>query len=172
MHTRHSRRRLLSAVAGVAAMGVAIGCGMRGPPLAPLIFVPDAVADLDVQRLADQAFIQFEVPAENTDRSTPADLERVEVYALTTGSPDDADAARGLPLDEWLEYATLVAEISVLGPDEPVSSVTPLEEPADGSAVRLTAFQGDEVVLTEALTAEVRLPVVIETEEIEDDTDP
>ena len=80
---------LLSRVRLLAAIGVAAGCGMRGPPLPPLVVVPAAVTVLEIQRVDDDMFIRFEVPSANSDGSEPADLERVEVYALTT-HPDPA----------------------------------------------------------------------------------
>ena len=154
---------LLSRVRLLAAIGVAAGCGMRGPPLPPLVVVPAAVTGLEIQRVDDDMFIRFEVPSANSDGSEPADLERVEVYALTT-HPDPTRPIRQLPLADWRDHATLVATISVVMPTRDAGPESGLK-PVQGDAVR----PGDEVTLIELLTAEVILPVVIEAETVDED---
>ena len=156
---------LLSRAHILATIGVAVGCGMRGPPLPPLVFVPAAVASLEIQRFDDDVFIHFEVPSANTDGSELADLERVEVYALTT-QPDPEQPDRPLPLADWLDHATMVATIPVvaIAPDASADS--------DSETVRSDAVRpGDEVTLVEVLTPEVMLPVVIEAETVDEDDD-
>ena len=144
-------------------IGVAVGCGMRGPPLAPLVVVPAAVTTLEIQRVDDDVFIRLEVPSGNTDGSEPADLERVEVYALTT-HPDPTRTVRQLSLADWRDRATLVATIPVvaIAPDAPSDSDS---ETAQSDAVR----PGDEVTLVEMLTPEAILPVAIELETADED---
>ena len=80
-------RRLFSLllILGVAA------CGKKGPPLPPLVRLPTPPTDFSVQRRGSTVAIQFGVPGGNTDGSTPADLSRVEVYALTSPAPADAN---------------------------------------------------------------------------------
>ena len=147
----------------LAAIGVAVGCGMRGPPLPPLVFVPAAVTTLQVQRFDDDVFIRLEVPSENTDGSEPADLERVEVYALTTYS-DPEQPVRQLPLEDWLDHATMVAAIPVVAtaPDAPPDSDPETAPPK-------TVHPGDEVTLVEVLTPEAILPVAIESDTADED---
>jgi len=156
---------LLSRAHILAAIGVAVGCGMRGPPLPPLVFVPAAVTSLEIQRFDDQVFISFEVPSANTDGSEPADLDRVEVYALTT-QPDLEQPVGPLQMADWLDHATMVATIPVVAtaPDAPADS--------DSEIVRSdTARPGDEVTLIEVLRAEAVLPVLIEVETAGEDDD-
>ena len=154
-------RTRVSRVIVMTTIGVAVGCGMRGPPLAPLVFVPGAVTSLQVQRFDDDVFIRFEVPTENTDGSEPANLERVEVYALTTQRDPEQPGPR-LPLADWRDYATLVATIPVDGvaPDTP-----PDQEAASEDAT--SVYQGDEVTLVERLTPDVRRPVTVELETVD-----
>ena len=143
----------------LVAIGMALGCGMRGAPLAPLVFVPDAVTPFEVQRVDDEVHVRFEVPSENTDGSSPADLARVEVYALTT-EPDPARQP-GFVLEEWLEHATMIASVPVH--DLPGGSS---DDDGDGEVTDAVgpARQGQEVAFIERLTPDVRAPVPIVTD--------
>lgn len=84
------KRRSPSRVALVPllVLASATACGKKGPPQAPLIIVPAAAADVSATRLGDRAIVRFNPPEKNTDNSSPADLARVEIYALSV-----ADAA-------------------------------------------------------------------------------
>jgi hypothetical protein len=79
----------------VAALLAAPSCGKKGPPLAPRQVVPAAVAEPAVRRLGGDIHLQFTIPAGNADGSTPADVARVEVYAVDGPAVDPA----GRPLD-------------------------------------------------------------------------
>lgn len=68
-------------------------CGKKGPPLAPLIIVPVSVSDVNVSRFGDRVTIRFTPPTKNTDNSTPADVERVDVFALSAANAADAPEA-------------------------------------------------------------------------------
>ena len=149
---------LLSRAPLLAIIGVVVGCGMRGPPLPPLVIVPAAVTSLELRRFDDDVFIRFEVPSENTDGSEPVDLDRVEVYALTT-QPDPEQPVRQLLLADWLDHATMVASIQVVPNAEDASPES------DSEAARPERVHpGDEVTVVEVLTPELFLPVVIESE--------
>ena len=136
---------------------------MRGRPLPPLVFVPAAVTSLEIQRFDDEVFIRFDVPSENTDGSKPADLERVDVYALTT-QPDPEQPVSRLPLADWLDHATMVATIPIDAglPNAPRNAAP---EPSERDVVS----QGDEVTLVEMLTPDVLLPVAFKSETIDED---
>jgi hypothetical protein len=88
-----------------------VGCGKKGPPLPPLIKLPTAPGDFAVQRRGMTVAIQFVLPGSNTDGSTPADLNRVEVYALT-GPPT-------LTPDEILRRGTRVGRVPANPPPDP-----------------------------------------------------
>ena len=147
----------------MATIGVAVGCGMRGPPLPPLVVVPAAVTSLEIQRFDDDVFIRLEVPSENTDGSEPPDLERVEVYALTT-HPDPEQPVPQLPLVDWLDHATMVATIPVVA----TASDAPPDSDSE-TALSDAAYPGDEVTRVEVLTPESILPVAIESETADED---
>jgi hypothetical protein len=87
--------------------GLGQACGRKGPPLAPIVYVPRPVTELVAKRVEDEIVVQFKVPTENTDRSSPADLERIEVYAHTGPLPSAAD---------FLKYGTLVRRVEVKQP--------------------------------------------------------
>ncbi|MGE5814393.1 MAG: fibronectin type III domain-containing protein [Acidobacteriota bacterium] len=75
-----------------------VGCGKKGPPQAPLIIVPAPVSDVSSSRLGNRAIVRFTLPEKNTDNSTPADLSRVDMYALSVenaaAAPDAAVVLR------------------------------------------------------------------------------
>ena len=60
----------------VAAAMVALACGMRGPPMPPLVILPNAVS-LTVTRIDGDAYIGFDVPTRNSDGSELDDLDRI-----------------------------------------------------------------------------------------------
>ena len=153
--------------------GVSLACGKRGPPLAPLLILPTPINAELVRRIDDRVYIEFEVPTNNTDGSTPADLDRIEIYALTT-QPEEGD--RSLPLEEWLELATEVATIPVRPPDppppprEPGAEIAPLPSPRPPDGTRA---QGEVVVVVEELIPETLIPVSPEQDaEEEEDAEP
>lgn len=126
---------------------------MRGPPLPPLVIVPAPVSDLSAERFGDEIYLQLTIPSANADRSEPADLERVEVYALTTQPGEDQPRLSG---EEWLELATLVATLEV-------EATEPDDEREASAGPRYG--QGDDVTLVEVLTPELRVPVALTDDE-------
>ena len=169
-------RRKILAIGSLLAAAPLWGCGMKGPPQAPIVLVPAAPADLAVQRRGDEVSIAFTLPTANEDRSEPASLARVDVYAMTTQPRLPPD--RTLELEEFMEAATLVASVEVAPPPDPdeagmdeaesdggpegdgvpaetaAADMPPAEDAGDGAP-----RQGDPVLLTEALTAEIEVPV-------------
>ena len=72
----------------------------KGPPLPPLVRMPAAPANFAAERRGEpRRCCSFTVPAANTDGTRPANIERVDVYALTSPAPRpvrpaDASSAR------------------------------------------------------------------------------
>src|SRR5262245_6366601 len=62
---------------------VVSGCGKKGPPLPPFVRVPAAVSQLAAHRVGDDVVINFALPTQNIDQSTPLSLARVDLYAYT-----------------------------------------------------------------------------------------
>jgi len=71
------------------------GCGKKGPPLAPFARVPRGATGLVVSRTGDVVSITFTIPSANVDESKPADIGRVDVYAVTVMDPNDVRDPRG-----------------------------------------------------------------------------
>ncbi|HXH07027.1 MAG TPA: hypothetical protein VNI83_10600, partial [Vicinamibacterales bacterium] len=78
-------------VGGALALAALSACGKKGPPLPPLRPVPGAVTDLSARRLASEVHLACTPPAANQDGSRPADVARVEVFALSVPEPRAAD---------------------------------------------------------------------------------
>ena len=136
---------------------VSLACGMRGPPLPPLAIVPAQIAAFSAERFEDDVYIRVEIPEANEDGSEPADLDRVEIYALTTQPEEDQVQ---LSLDDWLDLATLVATFPIENFDRETGDE---ERSSEGQFY----VQGEEVTIVEALTGEVLVPVKIEIEDEE-----
>ena len=134
----------------VLALSLLQGCGKKGPPLAPLVIVPEQITDLSVHRLGSTIYVQCTIPSQNQDGSEPADLGRVDMYGLTMNP-----AVAGLDERAFLEHATLVASIEVrpLPDGEPVS---PPERTDERPA------QGEVVTVVERLSPAVLTPVELE----------
>ena len=146
---------LCLAAAGLAAPG----CGKKGPPLAPLARVPGRAGDLAIRRTGDVVAITFTIPSANIDESKPADIGRVDVYAVTALAAADVRDPRRM---------TLVASVAVRKPPEPEDEKTRSKkekekekekEPAPPPPLEPGEDQGAVVTVTETLTAEMRVPV-------------
>jgi hypothetical protein len=106
------RRRVRAGLLALVLAGLAgTACGKKGPPLPPLNLLPTPPADFSAVRRDAKVDLTFKVPGSNTDRSTPADLTRVEVYALSSAAPvTSADVVRD---------GTRVATVAVNKPKDP-----------------------------------------------------
>src|SRR5512134_156079 len=67
----------------VIAAALLAACGKKGPPLPPLVRVPDVVRDVAARRVGGDVFVKLTLPVGNVDASTPVNLGRVEVYGYT-----------------------------------------------------------------------------------------
>jgi len=146
---------LCLAAAGLAAPG----CGKKGPPLAPMARVPGRAGDLAVRRTGDVVAITFTIPSANIDESKPADIGRVDVYAVTAMAPADVRDPRRM---------TLVGSVAVRKPPEPEEEKTQSKKeqakekertPAPPPPLEPGEDQGAVVTVTETLTAEMLVPV-------------
>jgi hypothetical protein len=99
----------------------AVGCGKKGPPLPPLVLLPAQPHDFAAARRGSTVAIQFLMPSANTDGSTPADLTRVDVYAMTGLST--------LTAEEIMRRGTKVGSIPANPPRDP--DVPDDEQPKD-----------------------------------------
>ena len=161
-----SRWRLLVSIASLALFTIG-ACGKKGPPLAPLRLVPAPVEDFSIRRIGSEVFLNFNVPTENSDGSTPADIGSVELYALTAHSFPSTEPP--LTDREFRRTATLIATFEVHQPAEPEDledGESDEESTADAQAVpSLTVIedagyvQGQRLSFIETLTPEMLMPV-------------
>ena len=68
----------------------ASGCGKKGPPLAPFVYVPAPVSQLTARRVGDDVLLGMTLPVQNIDQSTPVNLARIDVYGYTGRSAPPA----------------------------------------------------------------------------------
>ncbi|HET7698154.1 MAG TPA: hypothetical protein VFK57_20735 [Vicinamibacterales bacterium] len=128
----------------------AVGCGKKGPPLAPLSPAPEAPQAVAARRLGDTVYIQLTVPAKHVSGSGPYSVDHLEVYAATI-----AGGAAAPPNRELLKPAFLIAKLPIRKPVDPDA-----EEPDTPAAQKLPA-PGEVTTFVEALT-----PALLEPQQI------
>ena len=136
-----------------ALLAVAVGCGKKGPPLTPFVRVPQAIGTVETRRVGEDVFLTFAVPTQNIDMSMPADIRRIDVYAVTTTEPRAPN--------RLLEGATLVGVVNVTPADPP--GTTPLSQPPLPGvlppASQPLPVQGNTVTVQERLTPDQLVPI-------------
>jgi len=125
--TQNPQRTHRSAWSAVSVLIVAAiaasACGKSGPPLPPLVKLPVAPGELVAERRGETVDIHFVVPAANTDGTRPANIQRVEVYAIT-GAPAT------MPDAQLLKRGVKVASVDVKAPKDPDAAADP-DDPSD-----------------------------------------
>ena len=114
-----SRRSRDAALPLLVAVLLGVGCGKKGPPLPPLVKLPVPPADLTAERHGETVDLQFTVPGVNTDGTRPANVERVDVYAVT--------AAPTVTDDQLVKQGTKVGSVRVKAPRHPNQTIDPDE---------------------------------------------
>ncbi len=155
---RRGRRTIARLAAGVALAGLVAACGKKGPPLAPILYLPAAptVTALEQGRTARLAFT---IPVANTNGARPANLDHLLVYGFT-GTPDVTD------LDKFFKRATLVARLPVKPAPPPDSDEAENPPPTPlPTAPAVPGFaQGESAVVSETITPALMVPVPPEHE--------
>ena len=130
-----SRRptRAITILGGVLLLGAAAGCGKKGPPLPPLRPTPGAVTAVSARRVGRHVDLRFTIPTTNTDRTSPAAVARVEVYARSVPAGSPRPAREQIVLKE-----NLVDVIDVKPPAKPDESA-----PAETTAAPAAATPAD-----------------------------
>ena len=136
-------------------MIICSACGKKGPPLAPLVKLPAAPADLAAGRRGDSVDLSFTVPSVNTDGTRPANVARADVYAITAPVtvPPLSDA-------NLLKYGTKVGSVEVKAPRDP-NLTADADDPADevDAPEGLGLDQGAVARVEESLTGAMLKPV-------------
>jgi hypothetical protein len=129
-------------------------CGKKGPPLPPLVKLPQPGADLTAGRHGDVVDLQFTVPSANTDGTRPANVERVDVFAVT--------AAPAVSDDQMWKQGTKIGSVRVQAPRDPNQTIEPDEPLEDVDAPQGPGLeQGAAAHLSERLTALARQSVAL-----------
>ena len=123
-----SRRSLVAHRTIVVVLLALAACGKKGPPLAPLRVAPARIEDLTVAKTGEEVRARFTVPSSNADRSKPADVAEVEVYAIS-GKPEDP-AGNSLGGPQFVRFGKLVGRIDIAPPETPGE---PPPDPTHGS---------------------------------------
>ncbi len=159
--TNQTSRNSHNHVASVSAFSALIvvcalwvGCGKKGPPLPPLVKLPVAPADFTGERRGDRVDLQFTVPASNTDNSHPANIQRVDVYAITeSGAITDADV---------LKYGSRVGSVEVKAPRDPNDTAEADETGAEVEEPTGNGLdQGAHARVQEEISPEALVPVPV-----------
>jgi len=149
---RAGRRARIGACLAVLLVGAAGACGKKGAPLAPLVRLPVAPADFAVRRQGDEVSIKLRIPAANSDGSTPAEIQRVDVYGYTASEAPGEEAI--------LDDGTVVAAIPVRRPPEQASEGSAKVEPRPPGSMKDGFDPGDAVAVSETIGAAQREAVV------------
>ena len=78
-----TQRLICCAAFAVVAFPAFSACGKKGPPLPPLVRVPQPPQDLVAERRGNTVDVHFTVPSTNTDGTRPANVATADVYAIT-----------------------------------------------------------------------------------------
>ncbi len=126
---------------------VAVACGKKGPPLAPLHLVPNAVTNVAARRAGDTMRIRFTVPAANLNGPGPVQIDRIEVYAATLAP------GASLPNRDLMKAAYRVATIPV--------KPAPVEGQPAPAATDARPAPGESADFVETLTPDRLQPVTL-----------
>jgi predicted small lipoprotein YifL len=145
-------RKLFSACSVISALMVVGGCGKKGPPLPPLVKLPTPPANFTAERRGAVVDLRFDVPAANTDNTRPANIARVDVYAMTS--------QKALTEEQIIKQGTRVASVDVKAPKDPDQTIEEEESTADMEAPEGKGLdQGAVGHASETLNAVALVPV-------------
>jgi hypothetical protein len=130
-----------------------LGCGKKGPPLAPLNLLPEPAANVSARRLGSMVYLHMAVPSKNANGPGPVAVDHLEIYAVTA-----APGAAAPPNRELLTSARVIGRIPVKPP------VSDDEAPREENAPKDTRpGPGDTVTFVETLTEAQLTPQILPT---------
>jgi hypothetical protein len=121
-------------------------CGQKGPPLPPLVLLP-APPVVTADRRGTSVDVGFTVPNANDDGSRPANIARIDIFAIN-------GVGTGMTDLELIRRGTRVASVPVKSPKDPNETVgagesTDVLEPPEGKGLD----QGAASTVTEQIAA-------------------
>ena len=96
---------LTGPTAALLGLIVLAGCGIKGPPLPPVIRIADPTRDLTVFQEDQQAILSWSYPSSTTSGESLHDLESVELWRATlleVEAPQPGESARDRDLNRQL----------------------------------------------------------------------
>ncbi len=57
-----------------------LNCGKKGPPLPPILLIPEKINDLTAHQVGEKVQLLFTLPEKNTNGSSPANINKIIVY--------------------------------------------------------------------------------------------
>jgi hypothetical protein len=125
-----------------------VACGQKGPPLPPIVRTPVAPV-ISADRRGSEIQIALTAPAANVDGSRPANVTRVDIYAINGATTRMTDL-------EIMKRGTRVASISVKSPRDPNDTAEKDESVEDTAApVGDGLEQGAASAIAETISAAV-----------------
>jgi hypothetical protein len=124
----------------LVAVGVVltVGCGKKGPPLAPIVRIPAQVDQVAARRVGNDVYVTLTVPQQNIDLTMPADVTHIDVYGYT----GRVAPSRAL----FANLGEVVATVPVVPPASAATTTTP--DPAAG------ATQGMPITIVDRLSGD------------------
>ena len=110
-------------------------CGKKGPPLAPLRFVPGPATGVKASRSANEVRLQFVVPTINAEGQGPLELDRLEVFAVTVAAESNNPPNRDLLVASYLVGTIPVKPLPIEGKPAPAADASKDPRPAPGEVV-------------------------------------
>jgi hypothetical protein len=148
----------LSALPLLLVTLIASGCGKKGAPLPPLLRIPSAVGEASVMRFNDEVIVRFTVPTSNADGNQPADIQRVETYAITLERAPSAN----LPPERLRRAATLLHSEPVRRPVVPTAPLAESESAPKPAPAEAGVDQGATIIVRETITSDASVATALE----------
>jgi hypothetical protein len=119
---------------------VAVSCGKRGAPLAPLNLIPEPPSAVSGKRLSATVYVQMVAPSRNANGPGPVALDHLEVYAVTVRPGLQIPPNRDLLMPQYL-----VGQVPIKPPPDD-------DQPADEQQSDNRPGPGEPVIFTEQIT--------------------
>lgn len=147
--------RLCGTGAVVLALCSLVACGKKGPPLAPLRYVPAAPTDLHARRSGNEVQLRLVLPKANVQGQGRIELDRLEVFAVTVGPDSGNPPNRDLLVDKFLVGTIEVKPAPREGEPAPAADAPPDLRPAPGEPAAFV-----EQLTDAKLTPQLTIPKV------------
>lgn len=113
-------KRSAGCIAAILALTVLAGCGVKGPPMPPVIRVADPTRDLAVYQDDRHAVLSWSYPSSTTSGESLHDLETIQIWRATlleveAPPPGEKPTERNLNRQLLISNGELVAELDEAG---------------------------------------------------------